>query len=402
MTPIAQSGRTDRTEQPHTPDAPPALELEGVDVPFGDLPGLRGIDLVIRAGERFVLVGASGAGKSSLLRAIAGSGPMTSGRIRIDGNDTVGRSPRDRGMVLLEQRPLLFPHFTVRGNLAFPLEVRGVSRGEIERRVADALDAVRLPDLGGRMPHTLSGGQAHRVALARAVVARPRVLLLDEPLTSLDPGLRAEMRRAITVVGERYGTALLMVTHDLKEAGHVGERVGVLTDGRTAQVDVPEVLFRNPGSLSVARFIGWRNELPAYVDGNGTIRVGPWTVARPNPSGLREDAPSGVVTLCFGAHGARLENPQSSEGPLVRVTAVRHDPHGVTVEYRVDDTLYLDSQSVEHREARTIARHRSTPEGELEVDAEGAPQVGDTVSLEIFPSRARIFRADVSPLDRTT
>jgi ABC-type sugar transport system ATPase subunit len=353
------------------------LELEGVDVPFGDEPGLRDVDLSVQAGERFVLVGASGAGKSSLLRAIAGTGRIASGTVRIDGEPVAGGSPRDRQLVLLEQRPLLFPHMSVSGNLAFPLEVRGIDRDEIERRVAEALDAVRLTALGQRMPDTLSGGQAHRAALARAVIARPKILLLDEPLAALDPTLREEMRNSIIEVAARYGAALLIVTHDLREAARTGERVGVLIDGRLAQVDTPDALFQRPSSLPVARFIGWRNELPAEVAPDGSVRVGRCAILRRWAGDGDEPYPPGAATLSFGANGAHLRDAGAGTGVPVRVTALLHDPYGVTAEYRLETSSgVIDELACS---------------GEVTVDASEAPQVGSLASLEVEPSRARIF-----------
>lgn len=365
----------------------PVLELSGIDVPFGDGRGLSGVELAVEAGERFVLVGASGVGKSSLLRAVAGSGRVSSGTVLLDGVPVREASPGDQRMVLLEQRPLLFPHMSVRANLAFPLEVRGIGRPDIERRVVDALDAVHLADLADRMPHTLSGGQGHRVALARAVIARPRVLLLDEPLASLDPTLREEMRATIVRVTGQYEVALLMVTHDLREASRIGERVGVLIDGRLAQVAPPDVLFQRPASLEVARFIGWRNELPAELASDGTVRVGTQTWTRPGDGS--PVCPPGAVTLTFGAHGARLRAPASDGGVPIRVTALRHDPYGVTVEYQLEGAA-----------ARPNGR---SPGGEVTVDPGKVPEVGSLASLVVTPSLVRIFpvtsRPDPCPPD---
>src|SRR5690606_30111735 len=189
-----------------------------LDVPFGAAPGLSAVSLTVGAGERVVLVGASGAGKTSLLRAIAGLAPLAGGTVSIGGVPAAALPPERRDAVYLHQSPLLFPHMTVHDNVAFPLRVRGMAAAERSRRTLEVLEAVRLGGFGSRMPHTLSGGQRHRVALARAVAARPRVLLLDEPLTGLDPALREDVREAVLSVHREYRPALLIVTHDLDEA----------------------------------------------------------------------------------------------------------------------------------------------------------------------------------------
>jgi len=266
----------------------PALRVTGLRVTFGggtdrDAPGLTGVTLEVAAGERLVLVGASGAGKTTLLRAVAGLVPIDEGSIEIGGKDVTRLPPERRGAVYLHQSPVLFPHLTVEENVAFPLRIRGVPQGEARKRVHEVLDAVRLADLGHRPSGALSGGQRHRVALARAVVARPSLLLLDEPLSSLDPGLRHEIRDVIVhlqaqvqVQIEAQGEdpearghnraqvqpGLVLVTHDLEEAGLLGHRVGIVMEGGLAQLAPPEEIFRAPATLEVARFLGYRNELP--------------------------------------------------------------------------------------------------------------------------------------------
>jgi len=291
-----------------TRPVPPALRLIGLQVTFGaeagrrstggrraeaeaepagPVPsGLRGVSLEVRAGERLVLVGASGAGKTTLLRAVAGLVPIDEGSIEIGGRDVTRLPPERRGAVYLHQSPVLFPHLTVEENVAFPLRIRGVPRGEARKRVQEVLAAVRLSDLGHRPSGALSGGQRHRVALARAVVARPSLLLLDEPLSSLDPELRHEIRDVIVhlqaqaqvqVQAEAQGEdpadargqnqaqiqpGLVLVTHDLEEAGLLGHRVGIVMEGGLAQLAPPEEIFRAPATLEVARFLGYRNELP--------------------------------------------------------------------------------------------------------------------------------------------
>lgn len=238
------------------------LRLEGVEVLFGQAPGLAPVSFTLARGERLAIVGPSGAGKTSLLRAIAGLAPASAGRILIHGRDVSSLPPEQRGAVYLHQTPLLFPHLDVGGNIAFPLKLRGVRGAELEGRVLEALDLVQLADLASRPVGALSGGQRHRVALARAIVARPALLLLDEPFAALDPALRSEVRAALLAVQARYAPGVVLVTHDLEEAALVGQRIGLLLAGSLAALAPPRDLFMHPGSLDVARFLGVPNFLP--------------------------------------------------------------------------------------------------------------------------------------------
>ncbi len=308
----------------------PALEARSLEVPFGGKPGLSGVSFEVARGERFALVGASGAGKTSLLRALSGSGPVVGGSVLVEGKDVAGLSPGERGMVLLSQRPLLFPHLSVFENVAFPLRVRKASRAGLEERVEEALAAVRMEGFGARRPQSLSGGQAHRIALARAVVARPPILLLDEPLASLDPSLREDVRQAILAVQREYRPALVLVTHDLQEAGRMGDRIGVLLEGSLAQTASPDVLFRHPASAAVARFLGLPNALPGKRSHDGGLILGGWRVSGPGmdpPAAPAPDVEGRPVDLVFGADAGHLL-PRGSGGIPARVEEIRHHPEG--------------------------------------------------------------------------
>jgi putative spermidine/putrescine transport system ATP-binding protein len=304
----------------------PALEVRRLSVRFGDAPGLRDIDFAVESGERLVLLGASGAGKTTLLRAIAGLAPLEAGRLTIGGRDVTTHPAESRDAVYLHQTPLLFPHLSVFENVAFPLRIRGRPDSETRTTVAELLDSVRLGGFAGRRPHTLSGGQKHRAALARAMAARPKVLLLDEPLTALDPSLREEVRATLLSLQAHYRPALVIVTHDLEDAAILGDRVGILLSGTLAQLDPPERLFRRPASLAVARFLG----IPNLVD--GTIEGG-WFRSALGPIVVEaESSVAGPATAAFGADALHSDPCGSLRGT---VRSVQHGPNGTRLRVEV-------------------------------------------------------------------
>ncbi len=250
----------------------PGLELVGAQVPFGQQPGLVDLSLSVARGQRLALLGPSGAGKSTLLRALAGLAPMTAGTLLIDDKEVTNAPPERRGIVYLHQTPLLFPHLNVIDNVGFALEVRGRSRAEARHAVEPLLAQVRLLDVASRRADTLSGGQRHRVALARALAAQPAALLLDEPFASLDPSLRADVRDSVVgLLGHPDGPAAVIVTHDVDEACALGHQVALLLDGRLAQVGSPSDVLAAPHSLAVARFLGIDNLLPGTRDESGVV-----------------------------------------------------------------------------------------------------------------------------------
>lgn len=307
----------------------PALRVESLAAPFGPEAGLADISFDVAPGERVVIVGGSGAGKTTLLRALAGLGAMIRGRVFIAGRDVSGEPPERRDAVYLHQTPLLFPHLSVGDNVAFPLRVRGVAPPDRARRVSEALAAVRLEKLAGRAPRTLSGGQRHRVALARAVVARPSVLLLDEPLSALDPALREDVRESLLALQRAYRPAMVLVTHDLDEAGLLADRIGVLLDGCLAQVARPAELFARPTSLRVARFLGIPNALSGEVGPGGRFQCA-LGESRPMPP-----LPGGPATAVFGPDAIRVVG----EGGIpAEVVELRHRARGTTALVRAAGT----------------------------------------------------------------
>ena len=233
-----------------------SINIKNLSLSFGETKVLKGINLLIKPGEFFTFLGPSGSGKSTLLRAIAGFGPFPNGDIEI-GKDNVTRMPpwnRNVGMVF--QSYALWPHMTVRKNVSFGLEERKVNRKEIKDRVDEVLNLIGLIDLAERRPSQLSGGQQQRVALARTIVVKPRVLLLDEPLSNLDANLRVQMRRDILKLQKELKLTTIFVTHDQEEANTTSDRIAVLDQGIIQQVGSPIELYDKPINRFVANFLG--------------------------------------------------------------------------------------------------------------------------------------------------
>ena len=278
----------------------PFLELSGIDKRFGAQGVLADVSLTVDPGEILALLGPSGSGKTTLLRILAGFERGDAGRIRLDGEEVSGIPPARRGVGMVFQHYALFPHLSVSGNVAFGLESRGLPRPEIADRVREALGLVGLDGFESRRIGELSGGQQQRVALARALAPRPRVLLLDEPLSNLDPTLRERTRRQLKRTIRAIGITTVLVTHEQEEAFDLGDRVAVLHGGRLEQVGRPEELYREPASLFVARFVGRSSRLVGevigvegshhwvHLAGSGGVEVG--GVARETlPPGTRVD-----------------------------------------------------------------------------------------------------------------
>jgi iron(III) transport system ATP-binding protein len=298
------------------------VELEGVRKRFGNAQVVDGIDLKVVAGERLALLGPSGCGKTTLLRMIAGLERPDGGTIRIGAEVVAGGAwvpPEARGLGMVFQSYAVWPHRTVRENVAYPLRLRRAP--DADARADAALAKVKLAGFGERMPGTLSGGQQQRVAIARALAARPRVLLLDEPLSNLDAALREELGTEIAGLAREDGLTVVMVTHDQAEALALADRVAVMHAGRIAQVGAPHVLYDSPTTLQVARATGPLNEIAAARrDGRlhaDTVDLGV------------SEGPDGTVWACF-----RPEHATPS-GAGVPVEAVARAYRGSSVRWRV-------------------------------------------------------------------
>jgi spermidine/putrescine transport system ATP-binding protein len=282
----------------HTPDHPsldlekiprrhetvrmPILELRRLSKRFGDFAAVDDLSLEIAAGEFLTLLGASGSGKTTTLRMIAGFEPPTAGEIFMAGTPIAALPPFKRDINTVFQHYALFPHMSVRENIGYGLRMQGVPAAEREERVTRALEMVKLEELGRRAPRQLSGGQQQRVALARALVNRPRVLLLDEPLGALDLKLRKEMQLELKHLQTHLGITFIYVTHDQEEALTMSDRIVLMRQGRIAQIGTPRELYDRPASRYVADFIGETNLLPGVVvesgDGMVVLRAGGTTL----------------------------------------------------------------------------------------------------------------------------
>lgn len=243
------------------------ITIEDLHLTFGKTDVLKGVNLTIRPGEFFAFLGPSGSGKSTLLRSIAGFGPTPRGRILIGDQDVIPLQPWQRHVGMVFQSYALWPHLTVRQNVAFGLEERRMPKALIGDKVDQALDLVGLRHLADRRPSQLSGGQQQRIALARTVVVEPRVLLLDEPLSNLDANLRVQMRRDIHRLQRKLGLTTIFVTHDQEEANTTSDRIALLDQGVIQQIGTPMDLYDRPANRFVASFLGTANILDGQVSG---------------------------------------------------------------------------------------------------------------------------------------
>jgi spermidine/putrescine ABC transporter ATP-binding subunit len=237
-------------------DQAPIIEIRNVTKRFGKVAAVDNVSLDIRRGEFFVLLGPSGCGKTTLLRMIAGFEMPTSGQILIDGQDMAGIPPNKRPVNMVFQSYAVFPHMSVAENVGYGLKISGVGRAERDERVREALGLVKLDGFAERRPDQMSGGQRQRVALARSLVMRPKVLLLDEPLSALDAKLRAQMQFELSDLQDQVGITFVTVTHDQDEALSMASRIAVINKGEVAQLATPSDLYEFPANRFVADFVG--------------------------------------------------------------------------------------------------------------------------------------------------
>jgi len=308
------------------------LSVERIKKSYRNTVALEAVEIGVERGEFLALLGPSGCGKSTLLRIIAGLLDADGGRIALDGRDITKLPPWRRDIGLVFQNYALFPHMSVRQNVGFGLEMRKVAPAEIARQVDEALDVVRLRDYADRRPSELSGGQQQRVAIARAIAIKPRLLLLDEPLSNLDAVLRNSVRVELRELHERTGLTTIMVTHDQAEALTLADRVAVLSRGRVLQHDTAEAIYEQPKTAFVASFVGSPPaNLVTISKTGGAVLVGdvPWL------------PPAGIA----GALAARPQPTlQLALRPETLSLVPRATPHAIagtirTVEYMGGDRL---------------------------------------------------------------
>jgi thiamine transport system ATP-binding protein len=336
------------------------LEVQGLRVRYGDREALSGLDLSVPERQVVCVLGPSGSGKSTLLRVIAGLEPPADGAVRYAGRDLAGRAAHERGFGLMFQDYALFPHRDVGGNVAFGLRMQGRPAERIRERVAEVLALVGLPDMESRPVSQLSGGEQQRVALARAIAPGPRLLMLDEPLGSLDRVLRERLPNELRAMFVQLGVTVLYVTHDHEEALSVADRVVLLRDGAIAADDEPERLWSRPPSRWVAGFLGFRNVADARLDGD--ILRTPWGhLPRPLLDGAAATG-AGALGIVLRPDGFR---PKAG-GPVKGVVRERR--------FQGDHVLLvLDAAAPDGPPARLEVEARWTP----------LPVVGDAVELDI-------------------
>jgi putative spermidine/putrescine transport system ATP-binding protein len=347
------------------------LRLDGVGRAFGGQDALQGLDLTIRAGEFIALLGPSGCGKSTALNCLAGLLPLTAGSIWQDETRIDTLPPERRGFGMVFQNYALFPHMTVRGNIAFGLQMRRLSKGEVTRRTDEAIRLVQLEEHAGKLPGQMSGGQQQRVAIARAVVLEPSLVLMDEPLSNLDAKLRLEMRTEIRRLHQTLGLTTVYVTHDQEEALSLADRLVVLRKGKVQQVGTPEELHTRPANWHVADFMGFRNLFSLRVaDVSGTPGDGTVTVEGP---GMRlVAAPCGPL-----GRGDRVVVGVRPEDLVVGPSDGRESADTNRIRATVDVVEY---------QGRELAAEARTAEGQrlhLRTTERIAP--GDEVQISVHP-----------------
>ncbi|MFI1164633.1 ABC transporter ATP-binding protein [Streptomyces sp. NPDC020801] len=320
------------------------VELRGLRRQFGATAALDGLDLSVRPGEFLALLGPSGCGKTTALRMLAGFEHPDSGEVLVDGVDVTGvpAHRRDAGMVF--QSYSLFPHLTALENVAFGLRMRKVRSAERRARATELLDLIGLADKRERFPHQLSGGQQQRIALARALALRPRVLLLDEPLSALDAKVRLTLREEIRRLQQELGITTLFVTHDQEEALSIADRVAVMRAGRLEQCAAPAELYGRPATAFVAEFVGTTSRIPGLVRGGSVEVLGQRlpidgdtpaaadvdVLVRPEAVQVRADAASGARVVAAAFLGASIRiTVRLADGTAVKADLPAHDAAGL-------------------------------------------------------------------------
>ncbi len=346
------------------------LDIRNLEKSFGANRVVKDFNLGIEQGEFISLLGPSGCGKTTVLRMVAGFETPTSGAIMIDGRDITGQRPNQRNIGMVFQAYALFPNLTVAENVAFGLKVKGVERAERDARVVEMLKLIGLPDLGDRYPFQLSGGQQQRVALARALAPKPRVLLLDEPLSALDAKVRVSLRNEIREIQRDLGITTIFVTHDQEEAMSISDRIVVMNGGIAEQVGSPFDIYNRPSTRFVAEFVGTLNVIEASVEdaASGRVRLAGQSVTLGRP------VQNGTVSLALR--------------PEV-VSLGRHTGRDLVLPARIEEVHFLGS---------VIRVRAGTEGGQVSLDTFNRPDApppapGDQVELSVSPADLLVLGA---------
>jgi spermidine/putrescine transport system ATP-binding protein len=362
-----------------------AIEVKDVTRRFGDVQALKGISLSIGEGQFFSLLGPSGCGKTTLLRMIAGLDEPTTGQVLIAGQDMSHVPPEKRPVNMVFQSYALFPHMTVFENVAFGLKIaRKLSGAEVAQRVKEALELVRLPQVAQRFPRELSGGQQQRIAFARAIVNKPFALLLDEPLSALDPRIREEMQTELARFKRELGITFVMVTHDQSEAFALSDTIAVFNGGKLEQIGSPEEIYEHPQSPFVADFIGHTNVLRGIVKQVNSALVSVSINENLMLTGVADNcigltAGDSVVlwirthAIGFGGNGMHAAGVEPLPNS-VSARVLHRSYQGDASDFVLDAQGQQLVASIEH------------------ADGQPSPTIGDTVYLSIDPKAARILR----------
>jgi iron(III) transport system ATP-binding protein len=348
------------------------LEVRSLSKSFGDFTALRDVSLDIGEGEFVCFLGPSGCGKTTLLRAIAGLDPQSSGTIHQAGRDVSLLPPAKRDFGIVFQSYALFPNLTVGENVAYGLVSRGETKTSIATRVTELLALVGLPDSAVKYPAQLSGGQQQRVALARALATSPGLLLLDEPLSALDARVRIRLRHEIKALQRRLGVTTIMVTHDQEEALSVADRIVVMNHGVIEQVGTPLQVYREPASAFVAGFVGRINALPARVAAGGALQIG----SRAFPGGHA------------GAAGSEVTVYLRPEDVLARPIAPG-EPHAFDAQIQAIE--FLGAYCLVTVQADALGGQALQVVLSLNFLSEQALAVGSQLPLRLLPERLRVF-----------
>jgi putative spermidine/putrescine transport system ATP-binding protein len=362
-----------------------SLTLDHVGRSFGGHDALAGLNLEVRAGEFIALLGPSGCGKSTALNCLAGLLPLTHGSISIDGKrvDTLPAEKRDFGMVF--QNYALFPHMSVEKNIAFGLEMKKIAKAEIKERVAQALEMVKLEQHAKKLPGQLSGGQQQRVAIARVIALRPRLVLMDEPLSNLDAKLRLDMRSEIRRLHQSLGFTTVYVTHDQEEALSMADRLVVLRDGKVQQVGTPAQLYERPANWHVADFMGYRNLLDVKLSSNAQ----PGDLAQFQVEGGSPLTGTAEQAIVAGERARMAIRPED-----FRVISGGDEPIG-------GNLIHGEVMIVEYHGREFGVEVRSRANQRLHVKTDVRVEPGQDIQLTFDPNRALIFNdnLDVATFD---